>query len=65
MITRCLALPQELESEGPPRFREHTECLRETYDATLLWDVWGVNDDVTVRSILPLITHVISLRRRH
>ncbi|TBU51366.1 hypothetical protein BD310DRAFT_834530 [Dichomitus squalens] len=43
---KCCARPTELETEGPPRFREHTECLMETFDAATLWDVFGINGNV-------------------
>ncbi|TBU39994.1 hypothetical protein BD309DRAFT_993389 [Dichomitus squalens] len=43
---KCRARPTELENEGPPRFREHTECLMETFDAPTLWDVFGIDSNV-------------------
>ncbi|KAJ2989849.1 hypothetical protein NUW54_g8655 [Trametes sanguinea] len=43
---KCRALPHELESAGPPRFRAHTECLHETFTSAVLYDVFGVVADV-------------------
>lgn len=47
-IARCQALPDELESMGPPRFREHTEALVDTLSLRELWDVFGVVGNVKV-----------------
>ncbi|KAI9069864.1 hypothetical protein FKP32DRAFT_1558895 [Trametes sanguinea] len=44
---RCRAQPQDEFLEGPARFREHTALLRDAYDAETLWDVFGLNADVT------------------
>ncbi|PIL37761.1 transcription factor [Ganoderma sinense ZZ0214-1] len=43
---KCLAFPDNLENPGKPRFREHTECLVETFTPRVLWDVFGVVADV-------------------
>ncbi|KDQ62230.1 hypothetical protein JAAARDRAFT_189576 [Jaapia argillacea MUCL 33604] len=43
---KCQAPPDELEREGRPRFRDHTEVLVETFDPGDLWDVFGVVADV-------------------
>ncbi|TBU53492.1 hypothetical protein BD310DRAFT_774757, partial [Dichomitus squalens] len=43
---KCRARPTELDKAGPPRFREHTECLLETFDAPTLWDVFGIDSNV-------------------
>ncbi|TBU36576.1 hypothetical protein BD309DRAFT_995548 [Dichomitus squalens] len=43
---KCRARPTELANEGPPRFRDHTECLMETFDALTLWDVFGLDSNV-------------------
>ena len=47
-LYRCRAFPHELEKEGAPRFREHTEALLETFTARELWDVFGVIESVKV-----------------
>lgn len=66
-VNRCRAFPDELEKEGAPRFREHTEALLETFSSRELWDVFGVIEAVTVRSLLllyatqlisPLLSHL-------
>lgn len=49
VLLRCLAVPEDEFMAGLPRFREHTAALKEAYDADTLWNVFGVNDDVTVR----------------
>lgn len=46
---RCRAYPEHLDQPGPPRFREHTDALMETFDPGILWDVFGVNANVQVR----------------
>ena len=46
---RCLAFPDNLENPGKSRFREHTECLVETFTPRILWDVFGVVADVQVQ----------------
>ncbi|KAH9846008.1 hypothetical protein C2E23DRAFT_872599 [Lenzites betulinus] len=43
---RCLALPVGGFLEDAPRFREHTDGLRQAYDPETLWDVFGVNTEV-------------------
>ncbi|TBU40371.1 hypothetical protein BD309DRAFT_993112 [Dichomitus squalens] len=43
---KCRAFPEDLSHEGPPRFREHTEMLHETFDDNILWDVFGLIRDV-------------------
>ncbi|TBU25238.1 hypothetical protein BD311DRAFT_780434 [Dichomitus squalens] len=43
---KCRARPTDLENEGPPRFREHTECLMETFDTLTLWDVFGLDRNI-------------------
>ncbi|KAL7283046.1 hypothetical protein ACG7TL_002470 [Trametes sanguinea] len=43
---RCLALPHEDFLAGAPRFRTHTEALRNVYDHETLWDAFGLNDEV-------------------
>ncbi|KAH7904126.1 hypothetical protein BJ138DRAFT_1019557, partial [Hygrophoropsis aurantiaca] len=43
---RCRAPPDQLATEGPPRFREHTEVLVETFEADDLWDAFGIVGDV-------------------
>ena len=50
--TRCRAYPDNLETRGEPRNREHTEHVVETYDADVLWDVYGIVSDVKVRQTL-------------
>ncbi|OJT03664.1 hypothetical protein TRAPUB_5692 [Trametes pubescens] len=45
---KCHALPHELESAGDPRFRDHTEALLDTFTPAVLWDVFGVDGDVTL-----------------
>lgn len=54
-LGRCLALPKDLDSTGEPRFREHTELLKETHthDPTILWDAFGIVSNVIVRCIYP------------
>ncbi|KAI0351062.1 hypothetical protein OH77DRAFT_1506733 [Trametes cingulata] len=49
---RCLALPDGTFLEGDPRFREHTEALKEAYSMEDLWDAFGLNGDV-----LPFTNH--------
>ncbi|TFY67845.1 hypothetical protein EVG20_g3800 [Dentipellis fragilis] len=46
---KCLARPSELDAIGEPRFRQHTEQLKNAYrdQPGHLWDTWGVVDDVT------------------
>ncbi|KAI0069218.1 hypothetical protein BV25DRAFT_1926438 [Artomyces pyxidatus] len=44
---KCLAHPDELDEPAAARFRQHTQHLRDTYDAVTLWDVFGVADGVT------------------
>ena len=51
VLSRCRAYPEDLEKEGPPRFRAHTEALVDTFDPGILWDVFGVNADVEVRPV--------------
>ncbi|KAI0038730.1 hypothetical protein FA95DRAFT_1659879, partial [Auriscalpium vulgare] len=43
---KCLAQPDHLETAGSARFREHTEHLKDTYDAEDLWDAFGVVEGV-------------------
>ncbi|KAH9937976.1 hypothetical protein B0H21DRAFT_698721 [Amylocystis lapponica] len=46
---KCQALPEELETAGTPRFREHTEQLMAGLDSRTLWDVFGVVEDPFTR----------------
>ncbi|KAI0674841.1 hypothetical protein C8Q78DRAFT_1066759 [Trametes maxima] len=43
---KCQAPKNELDGAADPRFREHTHTLWETFDPGVLWDVFGVVDDV-------------------
>ncbi|KAI0043309.1 hypothetical protein FA95DRAFT_1498828 [Auriscalpium vulgare] len=44
---KCLAHPDDLDSMGSPRFREHTQHAKATYDAVTLWDAFGIVKGVT------------------
>ncbi|TFK79473.1 hypothetical protein K466DRAFT_505488 [Polyporus arcularius HHB13444] len=44
---KCLALPDELEQIGDPRFRALTDHLCAHYDRRTLWESFGVVGDVT------------------
>ncbi|KDQ56151.1 hypothetical protein JAAARDRAFT_195354 [Jaapia argillacea MUCL 33604] len=49
---KCRAAPDELETEGMPRFRNHTELLVETFDSIDLWDAFGI-----VADVIPFTNH--------
>ncbi|KAI0739088.1 hypothetical protein C8Q80DRAFT_1222300 [Daedaleopsis nitida] len=44
---KCRAFPDHLDEAGRLRFRAHTEALWDTFEAGILWDVFGVVHDVT------------------
>ncbi|KIP02027.1 hypothetical protein PHLGIDRAFT_16830 [Phlebiopsis gigantea 11061_1 CR5-6] len=43
---KCLALPENLEGIGEPRFRDLSECLVDHYEHGKLWNVFGIVKDV-------------------
>lgn len=47
-VFRCLALPQNKFLEGEPRSRRQREAADAAFTADDLWDVFGINPDVTV-----------------
>ncbi|KAI0711740.1 hypothetical protein C8Q76DRAFT_769461 [Earliella scabrosa] len=44
---KCRARPHELATGGRPRFRAWSEGAQETFSPAVLWDVYGINGDVT------------------
>ncbi|KDQ58372.1 hypothetical protein JAAARDRAFT_128445 [Jaapia argillacea MUCL 33604] len=49
---KCRAPPEELEREGRPRFRAHTEALMDTFEPIDLWDAFGL-----VADVIPFTNH--------
>ena len=49
LFYRCTALPNNLDGQGVCRCQEHTQRLQQIIDSKLLWDEYGINDDITVR----------------
>ena len=49
LIYRCLAFHSNLDCPAGRRSHEHTKRLKEIIDSKMLWDEYGIDDDITVR----------------
>ncbi len=51
---RCTAPASDLDAPGDRRSRKHTEVLLESLadDGDILWDNYGINEDILVRASL-------------
>ena len=51
---RCTAMPDNLDRQAGRRSHELTRRLMEIINSKLLWDEYGIDDDITVRLSLPI-----------
>ena len=47
---RCTALPSDIDGPRGRRTREFTDLLLDTLDSKTLWDEYGIDDDIVVRT---------------
>ena len=49
---RCMAFLNNLDEGGTPRSRALADALKEAFSFVELWDEWGLDAEVTVRTLL-------------
>jgi Plavaka transposase len=49
LIYRCLAFHSNLNCPAGHQSHEHTKRLKEIIDSNMLWDEYGIDDDIMVR----------------
>ena len=47
-MLRCTSLPNDLDQPCPRRSQQHTERLSAIVNSKLLWDEFGIDDDIIV-----------------
>ena len=49
LFHRCTSIPANLDGQAGRRSHHHTDRLKEIIDSKMLWDEYGIDDDITVR----------------
>jgi hypothetical protein len=49
LFHRCTSIPDDLDGQAGRRSHDLTSRLKEIIDSKMLWDEYGIDDEITVR----------------